>query len=50
MTQKETSNIILKLRQKGWVDKEITDFLLYIETHNPTEKEVIESNKKANAE
>ena len=45
MTQKETSNIILKLREKKWSDKDITDFLLFIETHNPTEKEAEDSSK-----
>ena len=41
MTQKETTNIILKLKEKGWNDTEITEFLVYIETHFPTEEEAI---------
>lgn len=47
MTQKETTNIILELRKRGWSELEITNFLTIIETHNPTEEEVLESNRKA---
>ena len=39
MTQKESSNIIIKLKQEGWDDKKINAFILYIETHSPTEEE-----------
>ena len=46
MTNKETSNIILRLREIGWTDTEINDFILFIETHNPTESEV--KNSKTN--
>ena len=45
MNTKETTNVILGLRAKGWDDTEISNFLMYIETHNPTEIEVQESIK-----
>jgi len=32
MTMQECSRVILGLRSKGWTDKEITDFILWIET------------------
>lgn len=47
MTQKESTNIILELRKRGWSDTEINSFIAIIETHNPTEEEVLESNRKA---
>ena len=46
MSQKETTNIILELRKEGWSSDKITSFLTRIESHNPTEEEVEESNKK----
>lgn len=42
MTQKESTNIIIKLKKKGWTGDEITEFIAFIETHNPTEQEVME--------
>ena len=45
MTQKEATNIIIKLREKGWDGEEITDFIGFIETHNPTEEELKQSKK-----
>ena len=46
MTNTETSNIILRLREIGWSDTDINDFILFIETHTPTENEV--KNSKPN--
>ena len=39
MTAKEVSNIIIRLRQKGWSEEEINDFFVFVETHIPTEEE-----------
>ena len=39
MTQKEVTNIIIKLRKEGWSDKKISNFIGYIETHDPTDEE-----------
>ena len=39
MTRKEATNIIIRLRQEGWDGDKINDFILFIETHNPTEEE-----------
>lgn len=39
MTAKEVANIIIKLRQKGWSEEEINDFIVFIETHTPTAEE-----------
>ena len=47
MTQRESTNIILELRKEGWSDTKINSFIAIVETHNPTEQEVIESNAKA---
>ena len=32
MTMTEASRVILGLRAAGWKDKDITDFILYVET------------------
>ena len=39
MTQKETTNIIIKLKEKGWSGDDIVAFLAYIATHEPSEGE-----------
>ena len=41
MTAKETTNIILKLTQEGWDAKKINEFLVFIETHKPSEDEAM---------
>ena len=46
MIQQEVTNIILELRKEGWPDNKINSFIAIVETHNPTEQEVIESNAK----
>ena len=40
MNTKEVANIIIKLRQEGWDDTKINDFMLFVGTHTPTEAEV----------
>ena len=40
MTTKEAANIIIGLKRKGWSAEEIQDFILFIETHIPTQEEV----------
>ena len=47
MAQTKATNIILQLRREGWDDAKINSFIALIETHNPTEEEVIESNRLA---
>lgn len=42
MTKKEATNIIIRLKKKGWSGDEITAFIAFIETHDPTEQEVME--------
>lgn len=39
MTQKKTTNIIIKLKEMGVSAEEILEFLTFIETHNPSEEE-----------
>ncbi|MCR5099111.1 MAG: hypothetical protein K6B14_09210 [Lachnospiraceae bacterium] len=39
MPKNEASNIIIKLKQEGWDDAKINAFILYIQTHTPTEEE-----------
>ena len=46
MTQKESTNIIIALRNRGWAAEEITDFMAFIETHNPTEEEAVLHKEK----
>ena len=43
---KETTNIIIYLRRQGWEEEAINDFMVFIETHKPTEKEAIDAKKK----
>ena len=40
MTQKESTNVIIKLLERGWTYKEIVEFIAFISTHNPSEDEV----------
>ena len=40
MPQKETTNIIIQLKEKGWTGDEIVAFLGFIETHNTSEEEL----------
>ena len=47
MTQKETTNIIIKLKAMGVPDHEILEFLTFIETHNPSEDEARETLSKS---
>ena len=37
MTGKEILNLIYKLRSEGKTAEEIIDFIIYLETHIPTE-------------
>ena len=46
MTAKEVSNIIIRLRQKGWSEEEINDFFVYVGTHNPSEAEAEKAREK----
>ena len=39
MTHKETTNIIIKLKEKGWSADEIIAFIAYVSTHIPSEEE-----------
>lgn len=41
MTAKETTNIILKLTQEGWDANKINEFIVFIETHKPSEDEAM---------
>ena len=40
MSEQKTTNMIIKLKEKGWNAEEIISFLVYIGTHDPTEYEV----------
>ncbi|MBQ9606855.1 MAG: hypothetical protein IJV16_06735 [Lachnospiraceae bacterium] len=46
MTHKKATNIIIRLRKEGWSGDKITEFIGYIETHNPTEEEFNQSSQK----
>ena len=41
MTAAETTNIILKLTQEGWDANKINEFIVFIETHKPSEDEAM---------
>ena len=45
MNTKEVANIIIALRRKGWSEEEINDFMVFIETHTPTQAEAEEAKK-----
>ena len=47
MTGKETTNIIIKLAEMGYNNKEINELLVFIETHNPSEEEAKAAVEKA---
>ena len=36
MDKREAANIIIALRNKGWNDAEINDFVVFVETNIPT--------------
>lgn len=39
MTGKEILNLIYKLRSEGKTDTEIIEFIIYLETHDPSKKQ-----------
>lgn len=43
MTQKETTNTIIKLKELGLSGDEIIKFLAFVETHNPSEEEAMQA-------
>ena len=43
---RETTNIIIALRRKGWSELEINDFMVFIETNVPTAQQAEEAKKK----
>lgn len=45
---KETTNIILKLTQEGWDANKINEFIVFIETHRPSEDEAMNILKNKN--
>ena len=46
MTAPEATNIIIRLTQEGWDAKKINEFIVFIETHRPSEDEVMNIIKK----
>ena len=47
MTSKEVTNIIIRLAEMGFSNKEINAFIGFIETHNHSEEEVNAAINKA---
>ena len=47
-TAAETTNIILKLTQEGWDANKINEFIVFIETHKPSEDEAMNILKGKN--
>lgn len=41
MTAAEATNIIIRLTQEGWDANKINEFIVFIETHKPSEDEAI---------
>ena len=39
MTKNETTNLIIKLKEKGFGAEEILEVITFIETHEPSEEE-----------
>lgn len=48
LTAKEATNIILKLTQEGWDANKINEFIVFIETHRPSEDEAMNILKNKN--
>ena len=46
MTATEATNIIIKLTEEGWDAKKINAFIVFIETHKPSENEAMKILKK----
>ncbi|MBR6222270.1 MAG: hypothetical protein IKQ71_02400 [Lachnospiraceae bacterium] len=46
MTNKEATNIIIKLRELGLTDDQITDFIVFIETNTPTAEQAEKAKQK----
>ena len=46
MTATEATNIIIKLTEEGWDAKIINEFIVFIETHKPSENEAMKILKK----
>lgn len=47
MTATEATNIIIKLTQEGWDADKINEFIVFIETHRPSEDEAMRILKKS---
>lgn len=41
MTATEATNIIIKLTKEGWDAQKINEFIVFIETHKPSEEEAM---------
>ncbi|MCM1044508.1 MAG: hypothetical protein NC417_03260 [Candidatus Gastranaerophilales bacterium] len=48
MTATEATNIIIKLTAEGWSADKINEFIVFIETHRPSEDEAMSILKKGN--
>lgn len=46
MSVAEATNIIIRLTQEGWDAKKINEFIVFIETHRPSEDEAMNIIKK----
>ena len=44
MTQTETTNLIIALRNEGWDAEKINDIIAFISTHKPSEEEASSGN------
>ncbi len=48
MTAAEATNIIIRSTQEGWDANKINEFIVFIETHKPSEDEAINILKNKN--
>lgn len=46
-TVKEATNMIIKLTKEGWDADKINEFIVFIETHSPSEDEAMSIIKKS---
>lgn len=46
MAATEATNIIIRLTQEGWDADKISEFIVFIETHRPSEDEAMRILKK----
>ena len=48
MNMREHANMIIKLRDLGLTEEQINDFMIFVETNNPTPEQAEEAKNRRN--